>query len=199
MESIHRCTSSSHSGRVPRPTPGVAIAIGVFLALVLHQPCRAADSPKPGEAAPDFSLAYATADTVVFKGPSLQDEAKNGPIVLAFYPADWSPGCTKEVCTLRDSFDELGKLKVTVWAISGDNVFSHKAWAEHHHLPFRLLSDPKHEVAKAYGVFNDDSGFNRRTVFVVGKDGRIVYTDLQYSVADQTSFEALKSALGKTG
>ncbi len=154
-------------------------------------------APRPGDPAPDFSLPYATADTIVAQGEPLREAVRKGPVVLAFYPADWSPGCTREVCTLRDAFTDLAGLNATIWAISGDQVYSHKAWAAAQHLPFRLLSDQKHEVATAYGSFNTETGFNRRTAFIVGRDGRIAYADPAYSVQDQKSFEALKAALAK--
>ncbi len=152
-------------------------------------------APKTGDPAPDFTLPYATADTILFQGEPLAEAVKHGPVLLAFYPADWSPGCTREVCTFRDGIADLANLKVTVWAISGDQPFAHRAWAREQKLPFRLLSDVKHEVAGEYGSFNPKSGFNQRTVFVVGSDGRIAYENTAYSVKDQTDYEALKKAI----
>lgn len=154
-------------------------------------------APAAGDPAPDFRLPFATADTLVWEGEALSTAVQQGPVVLAFYPADWSPGCTKEVCTLRDAFAELGSLQATVWGISGDTVFSHRAWAEHHGLPFRLVSDMKHEAARAYGSFNEESGFTRRTVYVIGRGMRVLYADADYSVKDETDFKALKEALQK--
>lgn len=184
----------------PGPLPTLLLFAAITAAVlgaVAGVPDARAATPAAGEAAPDFTLAYATADTIVFQGQALAEAVKNGPILLAFYPADWSPGCTQEVCTLRDSYTELGDLGVTVWGISGDSVFSHRAWAEHHGLPFRLLSDAKHDVGISYGVYNAETGFNRRSVFVVGRDGRIAYADPDYSVKDGADFEALKAALAK--
>jgi peroxiredoxin len=174
---------------------GLMVAVS-FLVIAVAGVARGAQ-PAVGEAAPDFTLPYATADTTVFTGVALHEALKSGPILLAFYPADWSPGCTKEVCTFRDSFSQLAVLKITIWGISGDTVFSHRAWAANEKLPFRLVSDAKHEVAKAYDVFNADAGYNQRSVFVVGKDGRILYENVNYSVADQKDFDALKAALAK--
>jgi peroxiredoxin Q/BCP len=154
-----------------------------------------ARGPSVGSQAPDFTLPYATADTIVFEGEPLREAVRRGPVVLFFYPADWSPGCTREVCTLRDAFGDLARLGTQVWGISGDYVFSHRTWAEHHQLPFRLLSDHRHEVALAYGSYDSERGFNRRTVFVVGRDGRIAYADDNYSVADEADFAALRAWL----
>ncbi len=80
-------------------------------------------------------------------------------------------------------------------AISGDYVWSHHEWAKSLNLPFKLLSDHAHLVAKLYGSFNEKSLFNRRTVFVIDKHGTIVYSNLEYSVGDLRDFEKLKSAL----
>jgi peroxiredoxin len=167
----------------------------LFLALA---GAAAADPAAPlqvGDPAPGFVLPYATRDSIARDSLSLAGLVGRRNVVLAFYPADWSGGCTKEVCTLRDNFTALGALNADVVGISGDYVFSHHEWARHHDLPFRLASDHRHEVAKAYGSYNDAAGFNRRTVFVVGRDGRIAYVDLAYSVRDSVSFGKLRSAL----
>jgi len=181
--------------RPARPSLGFVLCAAFLCLTAIVRPAAAA--PAAGDPAPDFRLPYATADTLVWAGEALSTAVQQGPVVLAFYPADWSPGCTKEVCTLRDAFAELGSLRATVWGISGDTVFSHRAWAEHHRLPFRLVSDMKHEAARAYGSFNEESGFTRRTVYVVGKEMRVLYADPDYSVKDETDFKALRDALQK--
>jgi peroxiredoxin Q/BCP len=155
----------------------------------------AGTAPQVGDAAPDFSLPYATRDSVESNPLVLSSLVGKHNLVLAFYPADWSGGCTKEVCTLRDNFTALGNLNADVIGISGDYVYSHHEWAKHHSLPFRLAADHTHEVAKRYGSFNDQTGYNRRTVFVVDKAGKIAYEDLAYSARDATSFEKLQAAL----
>jgi len=152
-------------------------------------------APRVGDPAPDFKLPYATRDSVADDSLSLSKLAGGKAVVLAFYPADWSGGCTREVCTLRDNFTSLGALNVDVIGISGDYVFSHHEWAQHHNLPFRLASDHDHAVAKTYGSYNPKYGFNRRTVFVVDPKGKIAYEDLAYSVRDSVSFGKLQMAL----
>ena len=117
--------------------------------------------------------------------------------MLAFYPADWSGGCTKEGWTLRDNFEAPGALKAEIVGISGDYVFSHHEWAKFHNLQFRLASDHKHEVAKRYGSYNETAGFNRRTVYVIDRTGKIAYLDLADSPRDLTSFQKLQDALKK--
>ena len=81
--------------------------------------------------------------------------------------------------------------------LSGDYVFSHYEWAKFHHLPFRLASDHRHDVAKRYGSYNEATGHDRRTVFVVDKAGRIAYEDMAYSPRDTVSFGKLQGALAK--
>lgn len=156
---------------------------------------QAADSLTVGAEAPDFSLPYATKDSIGAEPLTLSKEIGKGTIVLAFYPADWSGGCTIEVCTFRDNFTELGKLGVRVWAISGDYKWSHHEWAKQHNLPFELLADHDHAVAKLYDSYNPGDLLNKRTIYVVGSDGRIAYINPQYRAREPQDFEALRTAL----
>ena len=153
------------------------------------------NGPRVGDPAPDFSLPYATRDSIATEPLTLSKLFGKGPIVLAFYPADWSGGCTKEVCTLRDNFSSLGALHAQVLGLSGDYVFSHFEWAKHHDLPFALVSDHKHEVAKQYASYNEASGHDLRTVYVIDNRGKIAYVDLTYSPRDSVSFGKLQDAL----
>lgn len=171
--------------------------IAMVLMVAAVRPTMAADSLAVGMVAPDFSLPFATKDTIDRTGLTLSAEAKKGPILLAFYPADFSGGCTKEMCSFRDGFSDFEKLGVRVWAISGDYVYSHHAWAKAENFPFELLSDHLHAVAKLYGVYNAESGMNKRSVFVVGTDGKLLYVDREYSVADDTDLNRLKSELAE--
>jgi peroxiredoxin len=159
--------------------------------------CQSDENIQVGQRAPDFSLPYATKDSIAHAPLALSAVVGKRNIVLAFYPADWSTGCTKEVCTLRDDFGSLEKLNAEILAISGDYVWSHFAWAKFQKLPFRLLSDHLHTVAKLYDSYNELSGYNKRTVFVVNKQGTIAYEDLEYSVGDQNDFDRLKEELAK--
>jgi len=150
-----------------------------------------------GQMAPDFSLQYATRDSITREPLQLSKVIGKRNIILAFFPADWSGGCTKEMCTMRDDFNDLEKLNAELLAVSGDYVFTHHAWAKAQNFPFRLLSDHFHKVAEMYESYNPKSGFNKRTVFVIDRQGRIAYEDLQYSVADNDDFNRLKDALAK--
>jgi peroxiredoxin len=148
-----------------------------------------------GSPAPDFTLDIATNDTIIRGGFTLSKYISEQPIVLAFYPADWSSGCTKEMCALRDDFAALHNLNALLFGISGDYVYAHHAWAKELELPFALLSDHEHTVGKLYNSFDEKSGYNSRTIVVINTAGNIAYIDMHYSPNDAQSFKKLKEAL----
>lgn len=170
----------------------------LFAATMLLVPAVAdaqVDTLRVGDRAPDFVLPAATRDSIDAKGIRLSDLWSEGLVVLAFYPADWSGGCSKEMCTFRDAFAELAGVRARVLGISGDYVYSHREWAKHLDLPFPLLSDHDHAVAKRYQSYNERSGYNLRTVFLVGRDGTLRYIDRAYRAGSPESFAALKTAV----
>ncbi len=120
------------------------------------------------EQAPPFTLPDQTGKPV-----SLQGLLENGPLVLYFYPADFTPGCTKEACTIRDLHGELVAAGLQVAGISPQGTESHQRFAEKHQLPFLLLSDVGKAVIVDYGV-NGPLGFGvRRATFLIDQDGII--------------------------
>ena len=155
--------------------------------------------PQVGQAAPDFRLPYATQEEIYLKPEEHMSlsSLRGKNVILAFYPADWSGGCTKEVCTLRDTFTELAKLNATVLGISGDYVFSHHEWAKFHKLQFPLLSDHDHKVARLYASFNEAFGYNKRTVFLIDKDGVVRYSNLEFKAGDASDYNRLREELTK--
>jgi peroxiredoxin Q/BCP len=159
----------------------------------------AAIPPQVGQAAPDFRLPYATLEKIYLKPEEYLSlsgmRGKN--VILAFYPADWSGGCTKEVCTLRDTFAELAKLNAAVLGISGDYVFSHHEWAKFHKLQFPLLSDHDHKIARLYGSFSEAAGYNKRTIFLIDKDGVVRYSNLEFKAGDANDYNRLREELTK--
>lgn len=172
------------------------LALTLLLSVLVAADAGTAESTlKVGDPAPDFSLPYATRDSVARTELKLSSLFGKGNVVLAFYPADWSGGCTREVCTFRDNFSALGDVNAQVLGISGDYVYSHHEWAKHHELPFPLVSDHRHEAARAYASYNEASGYNRRTIYVVDKAGKIAYIDPAYSTRDSVSFVKLREAL----
>jgi peroxiredoxin Q/BCP len=107
-------------------------------------------------------------------------------VLLYFYPKDDTPGCTKEACTIRDSFPDFKKMKITVLGMSVDSVKSHKKFERKYKLPFTLLSDDKKEVVKKYGVWGKKKLMGRayegtsRTSFLIDPKGKIakIYKDV---------------------
>src|ERR1044071_200640 len=160
---------------------------------------EAAIPPKVGQAAPDFRLPYATLEQVYLKPEEYLalSGLRGKNVILAFYPADWSGGCTKEVCTLRDTFAELAKLNAAVLGVSGDYVFSHHEWAKFHKLQFPLLSDHDHKVARLYASYNEGAGYNNRTVFLIDKAGVVRYVNLEFKAGDAADYNRLREELTK--
>ncbi len=160
---------------------------------------EAATPPKIGQAAPDFRLPYATLEKIYLKPEEhlALSSMRGKNVILAFYPADWSGGCTKEVCTLRDTFAELAKLNAAVLGVSGDYVFSHHEWAKFHKLQFPLLSDHDHKIARLYGSYNEAVGYNNRTVFLIDKEGVVRYSNLEFKAGDAKDYNRLREELTK--
>lgn len=133
-----------------------------------------ATRPSEGEPAPSFSLLTQTSDKPV----SLSDFAGK-IVVLYFYPADDTPGCTTESCAFRDLSAEYAAAGAVILGISPDDVSSHNKFATKFQLPFPLLADTDHTVAEAYGAWKEKNNYGRkymgieRTTFVIGKDGNI--------------------------
>ena len=121
-----------------------------------------------GLKAPEFELADQGGRKHTLKGL-----LKDGPLILYFYPADFTPGCTKEACSFRDLHQELLKAKLRVVGISPQDVQSHRRFAEKHGLNFPLLADPDKKAVKAYDV-DGPLGFGvRRGTYLIGSDGKI--------------------------
>ena len=96
-----------------------------------------------------------------------------GPLILYFYPADFTPGCTKEACSFRDLQQDLLRAKLRVVGVSPQDVASHQRFADKHGLNFPLLADPDKIAVKAYDV-DGPLGFGvRRGTYLIGKDGTI--------------------------
>jgi peroxiredoxin len=123
----------------------------------------------PGTPAPDFTLA-AEPD----KSISLSDY-RGQPVILVFYPADWSPVCGDQVVLYNELLPIFQDYDAQVLGISVDGVWCHQAFARDRNLNFPLLSDfePKGGVARAYGVYRHEDGFTERALFVIDKEARI--------------------------
>ena len=131
------------------------------------------DDPKVGAVAPDFSLKDG-------RGEEWRLSANRGKVVvLLFYPGDETPICTRQMCSVRDRWEDYSSTGAEVVGISTDSVESHQKFAEHHELPLRLLSDSSAEVAKLYGARSLIPGKVARSVFVIDANGVMRYRDVR--------------------
>ena len=121
-----------------------------------------------GSTAPDFELAGTGG-----KNYSLSDYL-NGGVILAFYPGDFTPVCTKQFCSYRDDGDRVEALGIPMLGISPQSVSSHERFAEEHGLRVPLLADRDKSVAKAYRVVGP-GGLVRRAVFLIDGEGKVRY------------------------
>jgi peroxiredoxin len=126
---------------------------------------------EPGTQAPEFTLKV-TPDQRV----SLTD-FKGWPVVLVFYPADFSPVCGSELSLYNEILPEFQEYNAQVLGISVDNVWCHLAFTEDQNLHFPLLSDfhPKGEVSRAYHAYIEDDGESARAIYVIDRDGLVAW------------------------
>ncbi len=124
---------------------------------------------KPGIEAPDFTLSR-TPDQKI----SLSD-LRGQPVILVFYPADWSPVCGDQLALYAELKDEFAKYNAVLLGISVDGAWCHLEFAKGRKYPFALLSDfePKGAIAKAYGVYRENDGTSERALFVLDREGII--------------------------
>lgn len=126
-----------------------------------------------GATAPGFSLPDDAGELV-----SLADQ-RGRRVLVYFYPADNTPGCTKEACQFNDRRAEYSALGIEVFGISPDGAESHQRFRARYGLEVRLLSDPTHEVMQAYGAWGEKTLYGKKTVgvirstFIIGPDGAI--------------------------
>jgi len=148
-----------------------------------------------GTKAPEFELADQDG-----RKHTLKSLLAGGPLILYFYPADFTPGCTKEACSFRDLHQELMKAKLRVVGVSPQDVASHRRFADEHDLNFPLLADPDKVAVKAYDV-DGPLGFGvRRGTYLIGRDGRIqdaVLADLRIGAHEAFVLNAIKSGASK--
>jgi len=128
----------------------------------------------PRTAAPDFRLPV-TPDQKL----SLS-ELRGQPVILAFYPADWSPVCGDQMALYNEILPEFKNYNAALLGISVDGVWCHEAFAKDRHLHFPLLADfePKGEVARKFGVYRGADGISERALFVIDKQGVIAWSYL---------------------
>jgi peroxiredoxin Q/BCP len=124
---------------------------------------------KQGEMAPDFTLPWTG------EGDFALADRRGRWVVLAFYPGDFTPTCTKQFCNYRDGREKIDDLDADVVGISPQDVGSHESFIAEHGLTVPLAADVDKSVAKAYGVLGPGGGFVRRAIFVIDPEGVIRY------------------------
>jgi len=149
-----------------------------------------------GRVAPDFTLAWA--DSIgARKTPLTLSSLKGKVVVLAFYPGDRTSGCTAELTKFRDEYSRMFGSNTVVIPISVDSIGSHASWAQDMKFPFALASDPQLTVAEQYGSHNPGRSFSSRTVFVIGKDGRILWRNLKFGALNEGAYAELAAEVAK--
>jgi peroxiredoxin Q/BCP len=147
---------------------------------------------REGSPAPDFTLP--AGDGAEWR---LSDH-RGKVVVLLFYPGDETPVCTRQMCSVRDRWEDYSATGAEVVGISTNSVESHKNFAEHHELPLRLLADTDRKVADMYGAQSLIPGKVARSVFVINRDGVITFRDVRplglFRPKDDDTIAAIKAA-----
>jgi peroxiredoxin Q/BCP len=129
---------------------------------------------KEGDSAPDFTAKDQNGNEISLAG------LRGQRVVLYFYPKDDTPGCTKEACSLRDSFDVFSEKNIKVLGVSNDDEASHQKFISKYGLPFDLLADTDKTLVNDYGVYGEKNNYGKkymginRTTFLIDETGRIV-------------------------
>src|SRR6266403_2717530 len=153
------------------------------------------ENVRSGTAAPDITLS--DSDDKQWR---LSDQ-RGKVVVLLFYPGDETPICTRQLCSVRDRWQDYLATGAEVVGISSDSIESHKKFAEHHDLPLRLLADSDGQTSNLYGARSLIPGKVARSVFVIDAQGILRYSDVRplglFRPKDDTTIEAIKAAQGK--
>jgi len=171
----------------------LALSVGLMATPRVLAEVKVGDPAPSFEAKADDGKTYKSADVVGKK-----------VIVVYFYPADFTGGCTKQACAYRDDFKKLTEKGIEVLGVSGDGVAGHSMFKAFHKLPFTLLADEDGAVAKKFGVPVKDGGTSKATdkdgkqvdikqgvraarwTFVIGKDGKIAHIDNKVNAAEDS-------------
>lgn len=142
--------------------------------------------PNVGDPAPLF-------EGVIQEGETLRlSDFRGKKVALYFYPADDTPGCTKQACNLRDGYRELLDAGIAVIGVSGDDVASHEDFAEKYSLPFPLIADTERAIMEQYGVWGQRNLYGKlfmgvkRTTFLIDEEGTVVHVLKRPKVQEHT-------------
>lgn len=154
--------------------------------------------------APEFTLkGFANPDAPAMEEFSLAKYRGQKNVVLLFFPLVFTPVCTTEMCSVRDTLSQYGDLQAQVLGISVDNPFAQKAWAKENKLNFPLLSDFNKDVSRSFGSLYDDligfKGVSKRSAFVIDKNGVVRYASVSDDAKKLPDFAAMQAALKSCG
>ena len=164
-----------------------SLAVVAGLVTLWTDGARAAETLKVGDPAPQFTMQGTDGKTY-----KLSDFKGKKPVVLAWFPKAFTPGCTAECKSMRSDGDQLRKYDVAYFTASTDEVEANKKFAESLGLDYPILSDPNREAARAYGVVTGDKKTANRTTFYIDKNGRIAAIDNQVKTATHGADVAAK-------
>lgn len=158
---------------------------------------RRPEGAEPGDTAPDFTLPSSAGVTI-----TLSHYREKSSVLLIFYPGDFTPVCTKQLCSYTAAYEEFMHHGYTLLGIGSDSVEKHREFTKSKNIVFPLLSDLKGEVCQAYGVWGNIIRRPKRAIVMVGKDGKITYkhveaTRLLYKKADAVLDVLERAAQGK--
>jgi peroxiredoxin len=152
---------------------------------------------EPNQKAPDFTTKACDGEKI--EEFTLSRELGKENIVLAFFPLAFSPVCTSEMCSLRDSLAQFHSLQARVYGISVDSPFTLNVFIKANDLKFKLLSDFNREISRAYGVLHEElmglKGVAKRSVFVLDKNGIVRYRWVSDDPRQLPDFGAIRQAL----
>jgi peroxiredoxin len=149
-------------------------------------------SVEVGQQAPNFTLLNTAREKVSL------ESLRGKPVILAFFPLAFSPVCTEEMCTFRDSLAELKNAEAQVVGISVDSPFALKAFADAQQLSYPLLSDFNKEASKGYGVLNENllgtfQGVANRAVFLIDRNGKVAHKWISDDPRVQPNYDEVKA------
>jgi peroxiredoxin len=150
-----------------------------------------------GDTAPEFELPDINMNMIK------STDLKGSKVILVFFPASDSPVCSKEMCTFRDTSNELSNLNCKIIGISTDGPFANKVFSERYRLDFPILSDYKKETINKYGIVMKDLGkltdYNaaKRSIFVVDENGTIVYKWISDNPMIEPNYDEIRNSLQK--
>jgi peroxiredoxin Q/BCP len=188
-------------------------AVLAFSTLALaQQPAQTASAPaqqpppppppavKVGEAAPDFSLPYrvpAADGRSEAKTAKLSDYKGKQNVVLAFFPAAFSPGCTSELKKYHETSGQFTAANTQIFMVSVDSPWANMAFRQSINADFPILSDWKKDVSRKYGVYNETDGYSYRTTFVIDKNGVVQKVDQAREALDPSGVVGVCQKLAK--